>query len=279
MLRAARVAAGRKLELRVVAMPEGSDPADVVAAGGPEAMTGAIERSVPFPRFRVERVLAAADLGTAEGKDRALEELAPVMATLPPSAMREELTRVISDRMDLPVTLVAPLLQGGRAPAPAAPDPGGGRPAQRPRLGRREQTERTFLALCIALPDRGRAALERVDLDEHFTSDPLRRAAAHLRVHLDAPTEGIPAEDPELARVVAELAVRAAHEPARPTTLEVETLQLELARVDRQIAAARGDQGGEGGAVASLASRRAELQAQFDEAIDKAMEAAGSGVE
>ena len=35
MLRAARVAAGRKLELRVVPLPAGSDPADLVAGRGP----------------------------------------------------------------------------------------------------------------------------------------------------------------------------------------------------------------------------------------------------
>ena len=40
MLRAARVAAGRKLELRVVAMPEGADPAELVARDGRGAVFG-----------------------------------------------------------------------------------------------------------------------------------------------------------------------------------------------------------------------------------------------
>src|SRR5271170_6691594 len=58
MLRASRLAAKRKLELRVVALPEGADPAEVVQRDGPEAMSEAVRESVHFLRFRVERVLA-----------------------------------------------------------------------------------------------------------------------------------------------------------------------------------------------------------------------------
>ncbi len=58
MLRASSLAAKRKLELRVVPLPAGADPAELVQRDGPEAMRAAVARSVPFVRFRVERVLA-----------------------------------------------------------------------------------------------------------------------------------------------------------------------------------------------------------------------------
>src|SRR3954465_3414746 len=92
MLRAAEVAAGRSLELRVVPLPAGKDPAELVQGGGGggrrapggEAMRSLVERSVPFVRFRVERALAGGDLRTAEGKDRVLAEVRPVFAGLGP---------------------------------------------------------------------------------------------------------------------------------------------------------------------------------------------------
>ena len=76
MLRAARVAAGRKLELRVVPLPEGArSRRSWWRETGPTRVRALIDGSVPFVRFRVERVLAAADLASAEGKDRALAEI------------------------------------------------------------------------------------------------------------------------------------------------------------------------------------------------------------
>ena len=146
----------------------------------------------------------------------------------------------------------------------------------RPRLDRRERTEKTFLALCVALPELGREALAKMDVDELFTGEVARRAAHHLREHVGNPTEGVPPDDAELAALLTEIAVRAAHEPAEPATLEVETLQLELARIERQMVVARAEGAGEGG-VAQLAALRAELKAKVDIAIDRAMEGAGAG--
>src|SRR3712207_9081922 len=64
MLRAARVAAGRRLELRVVPLPVGADPADLVQAEGAQAVARLVDASVPFVRFRVERELDTGDLST-----------------------------------------------------------------------------------------------------------------------------------------------------------------------------------------------------------------------
>ena len=211
MLRAARVAAGQKLELRVVAMPEGADPAELVARDGAEAVRSLLDGSVPFVRFRVERALAGGDLSSAEGKDRVLEEIAPVVAGLPLSAMREELVRLVAGRLELSEHLVAQLMgRGAPAAASGAPAalPAAGGDGQTPRpasitrapapLDQREQTERSFLALCIALPDPGREALRAINPDEHFTSPLVRRAVLHLRDRVATPLADLPEEDPEL---------------------------------------------------------------------------------
>ncbi|MFI5009806.1 MAG: DNA primase [Solirubrobacterales bacterium] len=275
MLRASRLAAKRRLELRVVALPEGADPAEVVQReGGVQTMRAAIEASVPFIRFRIERVLAQGDYGSPEGRDRTIGELRPVFATLPPSAMRMELTRLVSGRLELPESVAERLLSANAIEQ---------RPQARPVAGvlsRREETERTFLVLCLASPEEGARALAEVDVGGHFTSELLRRVAEHLRAGdlrepmKDSPTraQGL-AEDPELAGVLAELVVEAGREKTQPAMLDVQRLQLELARVDRQIQAARGQGAGD---VSDLAHRRGQIKREFDGAYERALEQTGA---
>jgi DNA primase len=301
MLRASRLAAKRKLELRVVPLPAGADPAELVQRDGPEAMRAAVARSVPFVRFRVERVLEAGDDSTPEGRDRMIEQLRPVFATLAPSAMRLELMRMVSSRLALPESLAEQLLAAGAGPrgaqtqmrAPAGGGAGeaggaGGGGAQRRASGsgvgasglsRREETERAFLALCIASPDDGAAALEGLDVDEHFSSELLRRAARRLRAGgLLAPMSDVAAadvrleDDPQLKGLLAELVVEAGRERSDTAMLEVQRLQLELARVDRQIQRARGQDGGD---ISALARRKAEVKRDFDRAYGRVLEQTG----
>jgi DNA primase len=275
MVRAARLAAGRSLELRVVSMPPGTDPAELVAAEGADAMRARVESAIPFARFRVELVLGRAP-ETIEGRTAAFEELRAVIGAMPPSPEREELRRMAADRLDLPADLtellaVAPPLPadgpGRGAPAEPPGSPSAGAPpragAARASLDRREEIERTFLAMCIALPDVGRDALRKVDLDAHFTGPAVRRAAAHLRERLSAPTDGIPDDDGELASLMAELTLRAAREPADPAALELQTLQLETARLERAIASARA----EGRPVVELAAEKQTVRERMNRAM------------
>ncbi len=274
MLRASQVAARRRLTLRVVPLPVGSDPADLVQAEGAAAMRARADASVPFVRFRVERELDRADLSRAEGKDAAIGALRPVMAEVPPSAMREELVALVADRTDLSPALVGSWLEprGGANGAPAA----AAAPAT-PRapatalalLDAAARAERSFLAQAIALPAAGREALGALDTDATFTSPLTRRAAAHLRDHLDTPGADLPAADDELAALIAELAVAGAGLRASRSALEAETLMLELMRVEREIGAVRGAQGGD---LAPLVARRQELRSRRDAAIARAME-------
>jgi DNA primase len=281
MLRASSLAAKRKLELRVVSLPAGTDPAELIQRDGAQAMAQAVAKSVPFVRFRVERVLAAGDDSSPEGRDRTWEQLRPVFATLPPSAMRLELTKLVSGRLALPESVTErELARAPSRPPSGNPPQGNGKGARRGAFSRREETERAFLALCMACPDEGAAALAALDLQEHFSSGLLRRAASHLR-HGDlrdplaiAPGEEHgPDDDPELKSLLAELIVEAGGEQARPTMLELQRLQLELARIDRGIAQARGTQGSD---VNALAEQRKQVKEEFDLAYSRALEETGS---
>src|SRR4051812_1263197 len=129
MLKAAKVAAKSKLALRVVPLPAGQDPADVVTQQGADAARALVQKSVPFVRFQVERELDRADLTQAEGKDGAIAALRPVFATLPPSALREELLAHVADALDLAPALVSSWLPvAGEGPAPGGVPRGGGPP-------------------------------------------------------------------------------------------------------------------------------------------------------
>ncbi|HYM45129.1 MAG TPA: DNA primase [Solirubrobacteraceae bacterium] len=288
MLRAAGLAARRKLELRVVPLPAGTDPAELVQREGAGAIEGAIRESLPFVRFRVERVLASGDHSSAEGRDRMVDELRPVFAMLGPrTMMRDELTQLVAGRLELKAGMIEALLARTTPPrerrqGPA--DPGAaGRVAERgaragTSLSRREDTERAFLALCIASPAEGEAALSELDVESHFTSELLRRAARRLRGRLREPLlaggeEGEDLDgDPQLKALLAELIVQAGAEPANPTMLPVQRLQLELALIDRQIQAARGQESGD---VSELAHRKAEVKREFDGAYGRALEEMG----
>ncbi|HEY5287216.1 MAG TPA: DNA primase [Solirubrobacteraceae bacterium] len=292
MLKASRLAARRKLELRVVELPPGADPAELVQQGGAEAIASAVEQAVPFVRFRVERALASGDDSSPEGRDRMIAELRPVFETLPPSAMRMELTRLVSGRLGLSEGLAETLLAGGARQAPArersvssgsARNGGSERSADNAAradkvLSGRADTERAFLALCISTPQYGEPALAEVDLDGVFTSELMRRAAAHLKAeHLGEPLKDVDAEDRELVGLLAELTVEAGRWPVsarstKPPMLEVQQLQLQLAWIDRRIHTARAQGVGE---VSDLARLRGEVKQEFDRAQERALAESG----
>jgi DNA primase len=245
---------GRAVEFRIVRLPPGRDPADVVQAEGADAMLALLEGAVPVERFQVERALDRGDLGTVDGRDRVLSEVTPVIAGLPASILKDDLVGLVAGRLGMSDALVRETLLAPRpAPRPRPTAHAGGN-GSRPTPDRIEQQERAFLALCIALPDEGEERLAGADLDELFTAPETRRAAAYLRGRLRSPAGDLPAGDEALARLVAELVIRAGELDATPSTLELEGLQLDLHRLDRGIAAAR--TGTEPETVHALATER-----------------------
>jgi DNA primase len=249
MLRASRLASGRKLELRVVPLPEGTDPAELVEREGADALRSRVDGSVPFVVFEVDRILAAADTGSAEGRERALGELAPVVERLPGSVLRDDLMRRVSGRLELSEGQVRSRLSavtgsGARAARAgnghhAGLDPVTAGASQPPRA------EREFLSLCIALPDLGAQALGRIDVDQLLTAESMRRAARHLTNHTRTPLTALPGDDEDFARLIARLVELAGRLPdPSQARLEHARLVLERDRLDRAIIRARGKEAG-----------------------------------
>jgi DNA primase len=269
MLRAAQLAEGRRLRLRVVPLPEGADPAELIQRDGGERLRERVEASVPFVAFHVERILDRADVSSAEGRDRATLELAPALKLDAYSgALREELVRKISNRLHLSEARLGALIE--------AAESGAGR--SQPRAARGAEltdptvrTERTFLALCIVLPDAGRKALEAIDPEQHLTSERLRRAARHLAGQTEMPLSGLAPDDDELARTMADLVARAGRAgQVTAEQLEQQRLLLERARLERAIRRAR-EEGGR--TIGELAREKEQVMGEI-RAIDAQMERA-----
>ncbi len=287
MLRAARLAAGRQLDLRVVPLPDGTDPGELIVHAGGDALRERVARSVPFVVFQVERIVDRDQVSTAEDKDRAIAELRPVLADLGESVLRDELVRRIAGRLELAEARVAQLLgpagrasgprvggggrvgqTGGGAPAGAG-GPSGGRSPEpsAPPLDRSVHNEQAFLALCIALPRDGAAALAANDPDQLLSSGVLRRAARHLVGRLHSPLAELPSDDEELARAVADLVTRAGRRSdISPDRLDHARLLLELGRVDRAIKRARVEPGAD---VPALGREREGILTQIHEVFSR----------
>jgi DNA primase len=244
MLRAQRVAAGRKMRLRVAAMPAGEDPAEMLAVdGGAERFRALLEGAMELTAFQVGLVLEHTDTSSPAERDRALGEVAPILAGLGESASRDDLVRRVAERLDLEPAMVmgrvvaAQPLSGGAGEAAGS---GGRGPAPAPRrtaeLTSRERRERALLAMCIALPEQGKGYLERLT-GEHLSPSGAR-AAAWLREHPEDPASDLPRDDSDLSGLIAELVIIAHDEPASPESMELNFLLLDQRRIEAEIAAA-----------------------------------------
>ena len=241
MIRAQKVAGGKSLELRVAAMPEGEDPADMLQEGSADRFMELVEAAVDLPSFRVDIALGRGELGSLAGRERVLGEVAPVLKVMGETALGfDELVRKVADRLDTDPSLV--LARVRSAPEPGSePQSSGETRAPKPvavSLTPRETRERALLAMCIADPGAGRRFVDQLT-DEHLSTSG-KPALAWLRGHLEDPLAGLPREDAQLTSLVTELVMRAESEPASEGAMELNFDLLELQRLEDGISAAQG---------------------------------------
>jgi DNA primase len=290
MLRAARLAAGRQLQLRVVPLPKGLDPADLVQQQGAEQAKAIVTSSVPFVRFQIERELEGGDLTQAEGKDNVIAALKPAFATLPPSALREELLAHVADRLDLSPALVSSWLPAPADAAAAARGAnggsggsngngwngggGGGAPRREPEplpvsSDPAVRAERALLAYCVGMKDDGRDTLAKLP-DEAFTDELNRRAATYLREHWDAPVHALAEdEDEPLRRLIIGLVAASDQGDLSRAVLQSQLARVELAHINRQIANAKVARTG---GITELVARRANVEQRLHQHLGERME-------
>jgi DNA primase len=260
MLRAAGAAKEKRLELLVVDMPEGRDPADLIGADGAEAFQERLAQAREVPDFQARRIVAQADLDSPRGRDQALAEVRPLVAKLASKpATRDELVRYLSDRLDVPREYL--LAQSHTPIASPAPSPDAPAAPRVLRLDATARVERSFLTMCVA-SELGHEYVERL-AEDHFSSAPLRQVRDHLARHWEDPLAALPEEDPMLSALIKDVVLRADETHVSEDVLRLDFLQLELRRVDRRLRHA--EQDGDLEAQRALAPQRQGLKAQIDE--------------
>jgi hypothetical protein len=196
-----------------------------------------------------------------------------VLGSIPPSILRDDLLRRVSGRLGLSEARMAALLESAGQAARSAPTGqsagGGGAPPRSgpslPVLDQEGKAERLFLANCIAVPAAGTEVLAAIDPDQLLTSEPMRRAARHLAPRCDAPLSDLPADDEQLALVVADLVSLAGRIPdVSAQRLEHARLVLERARLDREIRRAQVEKRMD---VSRLAGERERVMARVREVV------------
>jgi DNA primase len=211
-LRGMELAAEQGFEIKIVTLPQGTDPADA-PDGFAERLPGAESYLVYRVRLEIER---SAD--RQEGFVRARE----VLARADDSPERHEALRLLADRLDLPRETLAGLApaRGGAGTVSHAVEP--------PRLLEAgDRLERDVLAACVAHPSLVRG-LSELSAD-HFDSELYRRFRDVLVTGRD---------DSELTTLRAELDARAAQEGIDQRTGQELLLRLRERTLKRELAGA-----------------------------------------
>jgi len=267
MLRASRMAGEREIDLRVAQLPADTDPADLVAAGGTDAVTGILSAAVSVLEFEIGRVIANADLDTPEGRDWALEGARELIAAAPErSARRDHLVRLVADRLDVSSDYVAVHRSASARRQPAAePAPQAASAAHSGAIHGTLEAERTFLALCLRAGSLGREHLEQLEPD-HFSSGLTSRVRDYLLEHFDDPLDALSGRDDEFVSMVASVAMRTDDEPAtQEDVLKISFLALELRRIERDVR--RANKAGDRDRQRELASAKQRLRREMDAAM------------
>jgi DNA primase len=261
MIRAQRVAGGRGLELRVAAMPEGEDPADMLQEGSIARFQQLVEGAIDLPAFQVRLILDRTDISTPIARDRALSEASAVLKAIQGSVVFEELERVVSSRLNIPPEMVRERIAKTSIDPPTAtksgaPQQNGGEKRRPPvELTPRETRERALLTMCIADPKVGRRFIDQLR-EEHLSMSGVP-ALRWLKEHLDEPLGGLPRDDSALSSLVTELVMRAQSEPTSEGAMQLNFDLLEQQRLEDGISAAQ--KAGDYEASTRLARERAQL--------------------
>jgi DNA primase len=209
-LRGMELAAAQGLEVRVVTLPPGRDPADLA-----NEFDELLARAETYLSYRVRL-----EIEQAPDRQEAFVRVRDVLSRFEDSPERQDAVRLAADRLDLPKETQAGLAPGRRGLATGEISPR--------LLEAGERLERDALAGVAAHPELHRHLAE---LDpEHFDSELHRRA----RVHLLEPGEA----DEELVPLLAELDARAAEGGIDEETAKELLLRLRERELRRELAGA-----------------------------------------
>jgi DNA primase len=170
------------VDLSVLVLPKGQDPADFAQAnGGGEEAGEAFEelaaRAVPLVEFMLDRMLVGRSLSTVEERARAARVGLDIVLALTDEVRRHEYARVLAGKLGEPEMSV--LLQLERAAAGGSATPAGTADrARRARVAPDEEVEWEALKLLVQAPELVRHQLSAANLS--WFAKPSNRKAFEL---------------------------------------------------------------------------------------------------
>jgi DNA primase len=184
----------------VMILPEGLDPADLVAKHGPEAVREAAAGARPLVEYMVRRTVGRHDLSTIEGQSAAVAAALPMLEQLTDPVRRSEYAHLLADLAGVSETSVLQSLDRRF----------GGRPKEVARTMKkgtaRERVEREMLKLLARDADIYRGLVGRLG-EDHFGIAGHRRAFEALRDADGDVSALVGGAEEKLAAMIAQLAV------------------------------------------------------------------------
>lgn len=102
-LRGMKKLLGAGLEVRVVLLPTGQDPDDLLRREGSDALAGVLEHAMPFPEFYVQALTEEHDTGSVSGQEEIIRAARDFLAGLGSPALRSRILKELSGSLDIPL--------------------------------------------------------------------------------------------------------------------------------------------------------------------------------
>ena len=210
------------LDLRVAAMPDGLDPADLVQEGRGEELVAAVKGARPLLEHRIDHEVAKYDLTGPEGRARALHAATTQLRKVGDPIARREYGRFVARRIGVDIEAVESAVAGQSTIQPRS-----GASSERPF----DRIDVELLRLILA-NEGGLGEVSTVD----FSDDRLRSAYATIAPQVEVTPTGTPIDisgvEPLLQGVLLSLAL-----DDRPlASVEEISSRVRERRIDNQIA-------------------------------------------
>jgi DNA primase len=215
------------IQLEVADLPSERDPADVWRDDPPRLLES-VEKALPFMAFRIDRALAAADKATVEGRARAADAVAAIIAEHPHDLVRDQYVMRLAAELDIDVDHL-------RHAVRAAADSRQPRVAREPRSPRSRPVDRRELDLLLYAVHE--PELVEAWLDAPLFADPVARAAFEAIESADDFHDALAASDGAVRDLLERVAVEEPVNDDEPETLRVRLMANAVAPAAQRVLA------------------------------------------
>ena len=174
------------LDVYVLVLPDGQDPADFVTERGADEFEKLADHADPLVEYMLQRAVRDMDRSSPEGQSRAVHAALPILAGLRDEVLRDRYTGVLADMVGVTDTVVQRELQRtGRS------EDGNARATRRDASKERRgaevrsparENEKEALKILAQIPDIAVGRIDGIGPD-HFSTERFRKAWELLRAH------------------------------------------------------------------------------------------------